>query len=76
MEDLEKKNITRIVSTLLFLAHIAYKQKVLTEEMNPELLKKCEIMAETLGGPEADEHWSKQFMEKIGLARWFPQEAQ
>lgn len=43
-EDLEKGNIGRICSTLVFLAHTAHAQGVTVEEMDSEIIEKVEEM--------------------------------
>jgi len=47
-EDLEKRNTTRVVSTLIFLAHVAHSQGVTVQEMDQEILDKVEQIEEEL----------------------------
>jgi hypothetical protein len=55
-EDLEKQNISRIVSCLIFVAHVAHSQHVLVKEMDKEIVQKVEQMDEELTHiPEGEE---------------------
>ncbi|KAH9253363.1 hypothetical protein BASA81_008714 [Batrachochytrium salamandrivorans] len=80
-EDLEKQNITRIVSTLVFVAHTAHAQGVFVGEMDKEIVDKVVKMDEQLiaiseNGSEdataaaAAAPWWHQILIKLGLGDW------
>ena len=66
-EDLEKGNISRVVSTLVFLAHTAHAQGVTVESMDKEILEKVGEVDEALKGELS---WFQQLMIKLGLEEW------
>lgn len=72
-EDLEKNNITRVVSTLIFLAHVAHSQGVTVEEMGKEIIDKVEEIDEAIeqqvtGGAQLS--WFQQLLTRLGLGDW------
>lgn len=82
-EDLEKGNIGRVASTLVFLAHCAHAQGVTVEEMDSEILDKMEQMdaalaeatnvesktdADTVAAQELS--WWQNLLVKFGLGAW------
>ena len=71
-EDLEKKNITRVISTLIFIAHVAHSQGVLIKEMDQEILNKVEQMDEALdqNNTSTELSWWQQLLIKFGLGDW------
>jgi len=70
-EDLEKKNITRVVSTLIFLAHVAHSQGI-TQDMDKEILDKVEEMDEAIEQQVAGAQltWFQQLLVRLGLGDW------
>lgn len=83
-EDLEKQNITRIVSTLVFVAHTAHAQGVFVGEMDQEIVDKVIKMDEQLiaisengddasgasAAPATSAPWWHQILIKLGLGDW------
>ena len=78
-EDLEKKNITRVVSTLIFLAHVAHSQGVTVEDMDQEILDKVEQIEEELmakmdeassPAPNGELTWWQALLVKFGFGEW------
>jgi hypothetical protein len=71
-EDLEKKNITRVVSTLIFLAHVAHSQGVTIDDMDKEILDKVEEMDQAIEQQAAGAQlsWFQQLLIKLGLGEW------
>jgi hypothetical protein len=71
-EDLEKQNITRVVSTLIFLAHVAHSQGVTIQDMDKEILQKVEEMDEAIESQVAGAQlsWFHQLLIKLGLGDW------
>ena len=71
-EDLEKKNTTRVVSTLIFLAHVAHSQNIMVAEMDKEILSKVVEMDQALEQQAASSQltWFQQLLIKLGLGDW------
>jgi len=80
-EDLEKENIGRVASTLVFLAHTAHAQGVTVEEMDADILEKVEQMDEALEKSneesKAEENvigqelsWWQGLLARFGLGDW------
>lgn len=80
-EDLEKKNTTRVISTLIFLAHVAHSQNVTVQDMDQEILEKVEQIEEELAAklnettatvPTADGQltWWQALLVKFGFGDW------
>jgi predicted transport protein len=71
-EDLEKKNITRVVSTLIFLAHVAHSQGVTVDDMDQEILDKVVEMDEAIEQQVASAQlsWFQQLLVRLGLGEW------
>ena len=71
-EDLEKKNITRVVSTLIFLAHVAHSQGVTVDDMDKEILDKVEEMDEAIEQQVASAQlsWFHALLVRLGLGDW------
>lgn len=67
-EDLEKSNIQRVVSTLIFLSHSAWRQGQTITAMDKELLDRIEELDQALGLPELS--WFHKLMVKLGLGDW------
>ena len=81
-EELEKGNLGRIASTLVFLAHIAHSQGVTVQDMDEEILQKVEQMDAALlsatgenqtgsaGEPAAELSWWQALLVRLGLGDW------
>ena len=79
-EDLEKKNIGRVISTLIFVAHVAHSQGVTIKDMDKEILDKVvemdQVMDEKVNAStptEASEqqlNWWQALLVKFGLGDW------
>lgn len=77
-EELEKGNLARIASTLVFLAHTAKTQNVFVEEMDEAILNKVKEMDQALDsaangpgdGQEAELSWWQSLLARLGLAEW------
>jgi hypothetical protein len=71
-EDLEKKNITRVISTLVFLAHVAHSQGVTVQDMDKEILEKVEEMDNAIEQQIATSQvsWFQQLLGRLGLEEW------
>ena len=71
-EDLEKQNITRVVSTLIFLAHVAHSQGVTVAEMDKEILDKVVEMDDAIEQQVAGAQlsWFQQLLVRLGLGDW------
>lgn len=69
-EDLEKRNISRVVSTLVFIAHTAKAQGVGVKEMDQEILDKVQEMDEAIEDKATDLTWWQQLLQKLGLGDW------
>lgn len=68
----EKKNITRVVSTLIFLAHVAHSQGVTVDDMDKEILDKVGEMDQALEQQVASAQlsWFHALLVKLGLGDW------
>jgi hypothetical protein len=76
-EELEKGNLKKIVSTLVFLAHTAHAQNVTVDEMDAEILEKVEEMDAALNSSQEESKddseglsWFQALLIKLGLADW------
>lgn len=68
-EDLEKKNITRVISSLIFIAHVAHSQGVGVRYMDQEILDKVKQMDEAIAA-STQLSWFQQLLVNIGLGDW------
>jgi hypothetical protein len=76
-EDLEKQNTTRVISTLIFLAHVAHSQNVTVEDMDQDILDKVEQLEEELLAKAEESSpgdgnltWWQALLVKFGFGDW------